>query len=380
MKMHALVRLSKSSLLAIFVVAFGGQSLVYANIFESNQCAKLFEVQKHAPSFKEFMKQKIRAVQEAQNKSSAEQTAEGEKQKEEEERQKREAMDHKNLGFKIQFLKIPPRKFVMGEGKAAKKVEIKKPYEIMDKKMTQLMYARLMILMGYKKLSMVFPSYFTDGINSVKYDFYGIKVPMRPDDPVTNVSWDDIYMRFIPELNNLSKLEIPEIQYALLELIPDHQIGDVYDFVTDAQMENVMRLAKTIDGDTIDSMIARDDHEKLEKYVVYDQNSNSSIGTHPEASLLPLFIDGKPIYLHGNAWEWMKGHVDWNNKLITDKDFRVAQGPFRSVRGGSWLSLSVLIRSRRFGRDTPETRNKDLGFRLARVSRGGIHNNLGGTP
>ena len=76
------------------------------------------------------------------------------------------------------------------------------------------------------------------------------------------------------------------------------------------------------------------------------------VGTAPVGS----FPDGASLYgaldMIGNVWEWT---ADWYD----------AERKYRSVRGGSWVSLPRLARVSLRDRNTPGNRNENIGFRCA---------------
>lgn len=350
-----------------------GVHSVYANTLSQNQCAKLLEAK--APSFAAFIRAKMLNLQGTQSNETQDQLMAKETQKEDEGRQRDEvriAVDPVHNARKIKFLEMKPREFLMGyvehEGFPVS-TEITRSYGIMDSKMTQMMYAQLMILFEAQDLKLIFPSHFTDGPNSLVYIYKGMPISMRPDDPVMNVSWHDINDFFLVMLNAYSKKEDSKIQSILKIFIVDHKQGDQYGLLTEAQIENAMKQAVTIDNDSIDAMINRGDDKKLKQYVVYTENTDFKTGTQPEASLLPLFIEGVPIYMHGNVAEILQDLYDPNVILKGGKDPLGSVGRHRSVRGGSWMNISTYLHSaQRFGVG-PSERSEFAGFRLARLSR-----------
>lgn len=71
--------------------------------------------------------------------------------------------------------------------------------------------------------------------------------------------------------------------------------------------------------------------------------------------------------MHGNVFEWCQDHWNENyNSAPTDNSawLRIARGEYRVIRGGSWGSPPRYCRSAHRGRDVPEVRSFDLGFRV----------------
>jgi formylglycine-generating enzyme required for sulfatase activity len=256
-----------------------------------------------------------------------------------------------NVHQNMSFLRVEPGSFKMGDDGIA--VNISKPFEIMDHLVTQKMY---LALMGET------PSKFKDGDNSVVMKAQGKELTLQPDNPVEQASYQD-GERLLRKINELSQKGDP----ILNQLIPGHKLGDHYDFITEAQMEYVMKKAKTEDGDTIDQMIQRNDTEKLKSYAVYYDNADGS--TQPVGCKKPLFVDDKPIFdINGNVWVWVK---DWyQSKLAGGKD---PQGPsagsLRVFRGGSWFNDAGYLRSALRDYYAPADRLNGLGLRFVRTAK-----------
>lgn len=281
-----------------------------------------------------------------------------------------ETTDSVTLSKKISFHEIEPVKFLMGEAnKKQVKTEITIPFALMDTQVTQMMWARFMIALGEKDLERINPSHFKTGEESTlvkDIDGSGIDVEMKPDHPVDKISWNDV-KKLTGALNLLSNSVSPKIQEFLKKMLPGHQNGDHYDLPSEAQIEYAMKMAVTSDGDNIDAMIARNDIEKLKKYVVFSANSNLEIGTSAVASKLSLYLNGQPIYLYGNLLEWTNDSWNGTSKLPGGKDPLGKTGTERALRGGSWCSLAqhLLSGSREFY--GPNLRFNFFGFRLVRT-------------
>ena len=71
--------------------------------------------------------------------------------------------------------------------------------------------------------------------------------------------------------------------------------------------------------------------------------------------------------MHGNVWEWVQDKYQGNyKKAPKDGSARESKGAPRVVRGGSWIDSPGDLRSAYRGRDSPDRRGLNLGFRLAR--------------
>ncbi|MFO0452617.1 MAG: formylglycine-generating enzyme family protein, partial [Pseudomonadota bacterium] len=73
--------------------------------------------------------------------------------------------------------------------------------------------------------------------------------------------------------------------------------------------------------------------------------------------------------LHGNVWEWVQDSYaeDHYGRGVTTDPPGPATGTFRVLRGGSWTSTAVNARSAYRYYDTPDNRDSNIGFRLART-------------
>jgi formylglycine-generating enzyme required for sulfatase activity len=161
--------------------------------------------------------------------------------------------------------------------------------------------------------------------------------------PVETVSWD----------------EATEFCRKLTE--QEHQAGRLpadweYRLPTEAQWEYACRAGSTT------RYAFGDSESELDKYAWYYINSGSK--THSVGEKQP---NGWGLHdMYGNVWEWCR---DWYSYTLpggTD-----AEGPAtasdRVHRGGSWYISAAYCRSAPRGRDSPEDRSDDLGFRLAAV-------------
>jgi formylglycine-generating enzyme required for sulfatase activity len=157
---------------------------------------------------------------------------------------------------------------------------------------------------------------------------------MDPNCPVENISWLDA-VEFCKKLSDL-----PEERVA----------GRVYRLPTEAEWEYSCRAGSTTAFfcDSFD----------LEDYAWF-----SSSSTHPVVGKKP---NPWGLYdMHGNVWEWCSDwYGDYPTSSVIDP-VGPASGSLRSVRGGSWRNRPETCRSAYRYRLAPETRNRDLGFRVA---------------
>lgn len=257
----------------------------------------------------------------------------------------------------IDFVRVGAGSYQMGDSKVSRTmvpVTITQPVDIMSTLFTQKMYLKFM-----EKN----PAWFKEGKNTVVMKVGKQFQRLQPDNPIEMISYEES-SQLVDRINELSKQDSP----LLYELIPDHKKGDRYDFITDAQLEYVMKKAKTEDGDTIDEMLKRNDMEKLKQYAVYHDNSGNT--THPVGTKKPLFVDGKPIHdLNGNVWVWVKDAYRENLPGGTDPVVMGYEGSYRVIRGGCWYNDAQYLRSAGRLSDGPGYRYDGVGFRLVRTPR-----------
>mgnify|MGYP001565862054 FL=1 len=154
------------------------------------------------------------------------------------------------------------------------------------------------------------------------------------DCPVAKISWNDIE-EFINKLNQ--------------------KTGKNYRLPTEAEWEYAARSGgkneKYAGGNDIDSI------------AWYSSNSGSK--THPVGQKQP---NGLGIYdMSGNVWEWVQDWYDENYYKNSPKDNpKGANGSaYRILRGGSWFSIPLNLRTAKRSRLEPADRISDNGFRLA---------------
>ena len=83
----------------------------------------------------------------------------------------------------------------------------------------------------------------------------------------------------------------------------------------------------------------------------YDSNvgATTPVGRYPEGATPEGLYD-----MAGNVWEWMENYWDDTEKSA------------RSLRGGSWIYDSVILRCSARNRNNPDNRNNNIGFRVVR--------------
>lgn len=190
----------------------------------------------------------------------------------------------------------------------------------------------------------------------------------RDGRPVINVSWDDAV--------------------AYTEWLSD-RTGSVYRLLSEAEWEYAARAGTTTSRYWPDNQLGRQD-AACAYANVFDSNNEARIKRTYGVSWEPFdCVDdfaftapvGSPVFkpnkwrLHdmlGNVWEWTRDcYVDNYDGAPNDGSAREtgAEGkcPLRLLRGGSWINDARSVRSsNRYGY-TPQDRNHNVGFRLART-------------
>gem|GEM_PF-1218270 len=207
-------------------------------------------------------------------------------------------------------------------------VTLTKPFAMQATPVTQLQWS---LVMGEN------PSNFKTGGQVIRIN--GWDVPMNPNRPVEQVSWDDV-QKYIQKLNQMD----PHYNYRL---------------PTEAEWEYSARAGT----DTAYSF--GNNSDDLGAHAWYVWNSGSQ--THDVASLKP---NPNGLYdMHGNVWEWTQDWWDTARPPHAVDPTGPAQGLDRVLRGGGWNADPRYLRSaqRRSGR--PGYRYSDFGFRLVRVPK-----------
>lgn len=154
--------------------------------------------------------------------------------------------------------------------------------------------------------------------------------------PVENASWNDV-QEFMEKLNELEGT-------------------DSYRLPTEAEWEYAARAG------TETAYSFGDDAAVLGEYAWYKENSGGT--THPVAQKKP---NAWRLYdMYGNMWEWCQ---DRYGKYLSDDvtdPVGPDKGPYRIIRGGSFVGLARLCRSANRGNWRPGYRVSSIGFRLVR--------------
>ena len=162
----------------------------------------------------------------------------------------------------------------------------------------------------------------------------------NPNCPVENVSWDDVQI-FLLHLNASERKE---------GLLPQ---GWSYVLPTEAEWEYSCRAGTTTTypwGDTIEVTRANYSSSKFRYTLNVGQYSSNNWG----------FYD-----MNGNVWEWTADRFgDYPTGPVTDPK-GAETGSNRIRRGGSMNNTGIYLRSAERSYKSTDTRNSNLGFRLA---------------
>ena len=152
--------------------------------------------------------------------------------------------------------------------------------------------------------------------------------------PVENVSWEDA-QRFVAKLNARND-------------------GFVYSLPTEAQWEYAARAG------TSDKWAG--DVKEMAWYSDNSGGRTQAVGTK-RANAFGLYD------MHGNVWEWCEDwYGDYPKTPETDPT-GAAKGKYRILRGGSWKDGPSDARSAYRGGLSPDTKYKDIGFRVVARAR-----------
>jgi formylglycine-generating enzyme required for sulfatase activity len=156
--------------------------------------------------------------------------------------------------------------------------------------------------------------------------------------PVETVSWDDA-REFVKRLSART-----------------HQS---YRLPSEAEWEYAARAGSTT------AWSFGDDVTKLPLYAWFADNSGQQ--THPVGQKLPNALG--LFDMHGNVWEWVEDCYQENYQGAPTNGNAVATGDCASrvLRGGSWDFSPYSLRSANRGRNAPDDRDIDNGFRVART-------------
>ena len=278
-----------------------------------------------------------------------------------------------DLYYPMEFHPVPAGSFEMGEGDYKVKVNLTHRTEVMSVPVTQYHWVKEM---GEN------PSHFIEGENSIMINVNGKIIKLQPDNPVESITW----WSALVFANKLSKKHGLKPAYDLSDIkfkattsaedgTLDHNSGklkvngpDIYltegfRLPTEAEQEYVLRGAGIAKG----SFHFGDNEAELKDFAWYLANSNGA--THPVAELKPLMIGGKKFFdVSGNVYEW--GYDEYTHVLKGGNNpaiDQVAPVSSRVIRGGSWGSDPVSLRSAVRHSFSHSLGLNHLGFRLVRT-------------
>ena len=225
-----------------------------------------------------------------------------------------------------------------GSNEAQVRVEITKPFDMMETEVTQRQWFSVM------KNN---PSYFKEEEYCDNYDSVN---KLCPDHPVESVSWNDV-QEYIKKLNDLQGLKGCEGS-------PKDPSG-CYRLPTEAEWEYAARAG------TKTAYFFGDSSTQLGKYAWYDENSGSrtrKVRTR-EANSLGLYD------VYGNVFEWVQ---DVYREELEEGEDPLSEGSwfsgsFRVVRGGGWYDYARYLRSAYRHYFNPGYEYYGVGFRLVRT-------------
>jgi formylglycine-generating enzyme required for sulfatase activity len=172
------------------------------------------------------------------------------------------------------------------------------------------------------------------------------------DLPVESVSWGDA----VAFCNKLSALEGLKPYYDLDS--GTHLGGEGYRLPTEAEWEHAARAGST----TRFSFGAGE--ASLGEYAWFIGNAQDR--THPVGQKQPNAFGLHDM--HGNVWEWCWDGFDasYYGRSPGADPLGPTGAATRAHRGGSWADGEWYLRSADRGGSTPESRDDDVGFRVAR--------------
>ena len=175
--------------------------------------------------------------------------------------------------------------------------------------------------------------------------------------PVHNVSWNDATGYCTWATNELKRAGIP---------------GTIR-LPTEAEWEYAARGGATgIDGKPLHKYPWGDQAQAGgDGLVNFEGNGDGYEQTAPVGRFKP---NGSGLRdMAGNVWEWCQDRYDEGcyakSRVENPQGSQEAKKPYRVLRGGSWNNSPDHLRASTRGRDVPDYRFDDLGFRLARTLR-----------
>lgn len=246
----------------------------------------------------------------------------------------------------IDSVRIEPGTFRMGDTEKVT-VTLTKGFDFMSVDTTQRMWKGVVDLIN---------TYSPRQFNLLKDNPSSFK---GSENPVENVSHDQITKEWLVALNQLSKMDNKAVQDSLADLFPGHVFGKNYRLPTEAEWEYVSRLGGLATGDYGFGATAHN----------LDANSwsvqNSGGKTHPVGQKKPIMINGQPVYdIHGNVRKWIQDSWDGRSKLSGGVDPVGISGSYRVMRGGSWNNFAQGLRSGERSGNLPGRSSSSGGFRL----------------
>ena len=190
------------------------------------------------------------------------------------------------------------------------------------------------------------PSRFVDGFDSRDMKIGGQFIPMQPNHPVEQVSWEEV-QKFIGRLNELSKTDDPLIY----KIIPDHVRGKVYRLPTDEEWKYAEK-----DGADFD----------LELHGWFSKNSNLKTQAVGLKRPNPLGL----FDVHGNVWEWTSDKEGWMPRAQMRSrhgNIPLHRKVFYIVHGGSCSDTAQQCSSMYEFSAGDDYERHHIGFRLART-------------
>lgn len=291
----------------------------------------------------------------------------------------------------IEFIELPEGRFTKTSADGVKTTSYLQLVEYMTTPMTQAQYARLALYLNENHISTkgdplsVLSSVFDEGPDSIKFTQSGQEYKMRPDAPVDNANYDELKGNFLVKLNQLSNISDQDIQSTLRALLPGHRFGDRYDLPTGEHHIYAKKLAVGDSGENMDVMLKTNPGIKIfSKHAVtfYTLMTSSKIGSKvahhgpPNVyNVLPLHINGKPVYLYSGVKELVR--EEWRSPdpaMHGKKPVWVlgtwVDGSIPLTYGSSWQDVPAILQS---SHCEPVVNHPDfptvpgqIGFRLVR--------------